>query len=104
MAQVLAREFECLTCHSPIKISKIDNPAPGQKKKWERFELDGVTTHQCNKQQKEAEQSATTVLDNGPQIAELVNQVRDLKKTVNILISQIQMLRSDVNKRKCISE
>ncbi len=25
-----------------VAFRKIDNPAPGQKKKWERFELDGV--------------------------------------------------------------
>jgi hypothetical protein len=35
---------------------------------------------------------------NGPQIAELANQVRDLKEIVNILILQIQMLRSEVKK------
>lgn len=47
MAQVLTREFDCLTCHKPIKIAKLDNVPAGQKKKWERFELDGVTPHKC---------------------------------------------------------
>jgi hypothetical protein len=41
----------------------------------------------------------------GHQIFEHVKQVSDLKGTVNILISQTQMLRSEVKKeRKCISE
>ena len=97
MAQVLAKEYECLTCHMPIKIAKLDNPAAGQKKKWERFELDGVTPHQYKKKEEE-EQPITTaaaaVLDNGPQLAELTKQLSDLKETVNIMISQIQMLRS----------
>jgi outer membrane murein-binding lipoprotein Lpp len=44
--------------------------------------------------------TTTAVLDSGPQIAELANQVRDLKETVNILIAQIQALRSDVKDRK----
>jgi len=40
------KKLERLTCHSPIKISRILNPAPGLKKKWERFELDAVTPYQ----------------------------------------------------------
>ena len=98
MAQVLAREYSCMTCHEPIRIAKIDNVPPGQKKKWERFELDGVTSHQCNKKQKvedqeqEDQQEQPITVSN----AELALQVSNLKETVNILISQIQSLRSDV--------
>jgi cell division protein FtsB len=44
-------------------------------------------------------QSATTVVGNGLQIAALAKQVKELKETVNSLISQIQMLRSDVTKK-----
>jgi hypothetical protein len=39
-------------------------------------------------------------VDNGPQIAELAKQVSELSETVNIVISQIQMLRSEVNDKK----
>jgi len=96
MAQDLAREFSCLSCHRPIKISKIDNPAPGQKKNWERFELDGVTTpHKCTVKKKEEDIAAastgvTTVLDGSPPIVTLAEEVRSLRGTVDILISQIQ--------------
>jgi hypothetical protein len=123
MAQVLAKEYECLTCHKPIKISKIDNAGPNARKKWEKFERDGTTPHQCssnsnnnsssannykpikkyheqNRQEQEEVTSTQTVsVDNGPQIAILAKQVSDLRETVNILISQIQMLRSEVKKR-----
>jgi hypothetical protein len=114
MAQILAKDYECLTCHEPIKIAKLDNVPPGQKRKWERFQLDGVTPHQCKKKEEEAAGTAATTsttqaaavsqVDNGPQIAALADQLKDLKETVNVLISQIQMLRSDLKKGKCISE
>jgi hypothetical protein len=94
MAQILAKEYECLTCHEPIKIAKLDNVPPGQKRKWERFQLDGVTLHRC----KNKEEPETAGLDNVPQLTDLAKQVSDLKETVNILISQIQMLRSELKK------
>jgi hypothetical protein len=102
MAQVLAKEYECLTCHELIKIAKLDNVLPGQKKKWQRFETDGVTPHKCKKQ-KEEERPVAPALHDGSQIAEVINQVKELKETVDILILQIQGLRSEV-KEKCITE
>ncbi len=45
------------------------------------------------------DQQETTV-DNGPEIIELTKQVSDLRETVNILISQIQGLRSEVKQKK----
>jgi len=129
MAQVLSKEYECLTCHKPIKISKIDNASPNARKKWEKFERDGTTPHQCcsnsnnsnsssansynpnkeyheqsrHKQEEEELSSTQTVtVDNGPsqQIAALAEEVRGLRETVNILISQIQSLRSEVKQKK----
>jgi hypothetical protein len=35
-----------------IKIAKIDNVAPGAKKKWEKYEMDGKTRHLCNNKKK----------------------------------------------------
>lgn len=87
-------EFQCLTCHKPIKISKIDNHALGQKKKGERFELDGVTPHQYPKKKEEQAPVVSAAFDNGPQIAAPGEQMKELKETVNILISQVQGLRS----------
>jgi hypothetical protein len=46
----------------------------GQKKKWERFELEGVKPHQCVVKKKEEESvgipttNTTTVSDNGQEI------------------------------------
>lgn len=98
MAQVLSREFDCLTCHKPVKIAKIDGVGPNARKQWNRFGLDGVTPHECKKQSKKEEQELWDPLSRSeqPQIAELAKQVSDLKITINILISQIQSLRSEV--------
>jgi hypothetical protein len=63
MAQVLAKDYECLTCHKPIKIAKLVNVPVGQKKKWERFELDGVTPHQCAVNKNSASSSFNLVFD-----------------------------------------
>ena len=127
MAQVLAKEYECLTCHKPIKISKIDNAGPNTRKKWEKFERDGTTPHQCGsnsnsssssannynpikkyheqslqEQEEEVPSTQTVTVDNGPseQIAALAEEVKGLRETVNILISQITMLRSEVKNKK----
>jgi hypothetical protein len=51
MAQVFQKSYECLNCKQQIRITKIDNVAAGQKKKWEKYELDGVTEHICHKHQ-----------------------------------------------------
>jgi hypothetical protein len=50
MAQVLQKSYDCLTCHKQIRIAKIDNVPADQKKKWKKYELDGVTLHVCHKQ------------------------------------------------------
>jgi hypothetical protein len=104
MAQVLSKEYECLSCHEPIKIAKLDNVPPGQKRKWERFEIDGVTPHQSVKKKEDSEDISgenTASVDNVPsQIAELAKEVSSLKETINILISQIQVLRSEVKNKK----
>lgn len=129
MAQVLAKEYECLTCHKPIKISKIDNTGPNARKKWEKFERDGTTPHQCgsntnsssssannynpikkyheySRQEQEEEEVSSTqqtvTMGSGPsqQIAAFAEEVRGLRETVNILISQIQSLRSEIRQKK----
>jgi hypothetical protein len=62
------------------------------------------STFSCVVMVKKEEQAVipatAAVLNNGPQIAVLADQVEELKETVNILTSQIQMLRYDVNKKK----
>jgi hypothetical protein len=123
-SQVLSKEYECLTCHKPIKISKIDYAGPNARKKWEKFERDGTTPHQCSsnsnsnsssansynpnkkyheqsrhEQEEEVASTQAMTVENCPsQLAALTEQVKNLKETVNILISQIQILRSELKK------
>src|ERR687894_175218 len=60
MAQVLSKRYECLTCHKPIKISKIDNAGPNARKKWEKFERHGTTPHQCGSNSNSSTSSANS--------------------------------------------
>jgi hypothetical protein len=87
---------------------------------------DGTTPHQCSnnsnsssssannynpnkkyhgqsrRQEQEEEVSSiqAVTVENGPlQIAALAEQVKELKETVNILISQITMLRGELKKK-----
>ena len=94
LAQVLQKEYTCYSCKQPILISKVDDP--NSKKKWEQWELDSVTPHDCPAKKKPSQQQA----DNGPQIAALAEELKGLKETVNILIFQIQMLRLEVKQNK----
>ena len=49
-------------------------------------------------QEEEAASTPAAVPDDGPQIAVLAEQVKELKETINILVSQIMMLRSELKK------
>ena len=90
MAQVLSKEYTCYNCKKPILISKIDNPAPGSKKKWQQWELDSVTPHKCssskltnNYQEHEEEQGQR----------EQREQIAALKEQVTTLTSEVRSLK-----------
>jgi hypothetical protein len=57
---------------------------------WNKYNLDG-TAHVDERKKSNSNNSA--------QIAELTKQVSDVNETVNVLIAQIQALRSDVRHR-----
>jgi hypothetical protein len=88
MSQVLARQFDCLTCHKPIRISKIDNVPAGQKKKWEKYELDGVTEHICHKQQHHLEQQK--------QQLDVSKEIADIKAQLLILVSRLDYVEKEL--------
>jgi hypothetical protein len=103
----MQKTFQCLNCKASIKLERDQANS-----KWKRFELDGVTEHKCGsstkKQQHQQHQQPTqppqqqqtvSIIDNSPQIAELAKQILDLKNTIDILITQIQLLRSDVKSK-----
>jgi hypothetical protein len=62
MSQVLQKPYECYGCKQQIRISKIDNVQPGQKKQWLQFEMDGITVHVCKKKEQEQPSSSTTTI------------------------------------------
>jgi hypothetical protein len=101
-SQVLQKPYECLTCKKQIRIAKIDNVPPGQKKKWEKYELDGVTLHVCHKQQPEQSESTVRIQKEPPTvaIADLADEVSELKSQIKSLVTQIQPLRQELQKKK----
>jgi hypothetical protein len=88
-SQVLQKPYECLTCKQQIRIAKIDNVPEGQKKKWKKYELDGVTLHVCRKQ---PEQLAAT---KGKQQSVVSN---DLSKEVAAIKAQLLLLVSKLDR------
>jgi cell division protein FtsB len=80
----LQKTFECLTCKQDIKLArKEDNSG------WDKFNLDGSPhVHPPKKNQQHA------------QIQTLADEVGELKAQIKILISQVQMLRSDCKELK----
>ena len=84
MAEVLKKEFSCFNCKKTILISKIDNPAPGSKKKWEQWELDSVTPHKCKKEQEQEQQQPAFDTTTQRAILELLQMV---DKKLNALLA-----------------
>lgn len=100
MAAQLEKVFQCLTCKQDINLARKDDNSG-----WIRYNLDGtlhIDERKKKLQQQQPQPTTTTAVtvDNGPQIAELAKQVSELRETVNVLISQIQSLRSEVKSKK----
>jgi hypothetical protein len=98
MAQVLQKSYECLTCHKPIRITKIDNVLTGQKKKWEKYELDGVRLHVCrHPKQQQSEQSAATEPEKQPVASsDLSKEVAAIKAQLLVLVSRLDQIEQEM--------
>jgi hypothetical protein len=92
-SQVLQKPYECLTCKKQIRIAKIDNVPAGQKKKWEKYELDGVTLHVCHKPQP-PEQSATKEQPKQQPVVsnDLSKEIAAIKAQLLLLISRLDRI------------
>jgi hypothetical protein len=93
----MQKVFKCLSCQKDIRLErKLDNTG------WIKYNLDGSKHADVkkSKQQLQQPQSQAATVDSGPRIAALSEQVKELKETVNILISKIQLLRSEVKNTK----
>ncbi len=94
MAHVLSKEYTCLSCHKPIKISKIDNAGPGAKKKWEKYEPDGVTPHQCKKQ--ESEVVAAVVSSKDLDHIETTKEIAAVKAQLLVLAGKLERIEKEL--------
>lgn len=94
MSQVLQKPYECFGCKQQIRISKIDNVPPGQKKKWIQYELDGVTEHKCQGKQQQPPQQpprqpTTTTTD-------LSKEVATIKAHLQGLVSRLERIEQEL--------
>lgn len=91
MAQVLDRQYDCLTCHKPIRISKIDNAGPNTKKKWEKFELDGVTPHVYNSSSSKPKEKERVFVVNG-----ISKEIAAIKAQLLVLVSKLDRMEQEM--------
>jgi hypothetical protein len=85
----MERVFKYLTCQADIRLERRQDNSG-----WNKFNLDGTAHIDERKKSTNINNS-----NSAQQISELTKQISELKDTVRILISQIQMLRSDVKKK-----
>ena len=95
-SQVLQKPYDCLTCKQQIRIAKIDNVPAGQKKKWEKYELDGVTLHVCRKQP--LEQSAAKEQPKQQPVVSnhLLKEVAAIKTMLLVLVSRLDRIEAEL--------
>jgi|ERR687891_77606 hypothetical protein len=97
MSQVLQKPYECYGCKQQIRISKIDNVQPGQKKQWLQFEMDGITPHNCKPQQ-QSQQQQQTRFEQRSELAAIQKELAANTALLKTLISQVQYLRKELGK------
>ncbi len=92
----------CLGCGQQIRIAKIDSVSPGQKKKWEKYKLEGATLHVCHKQQPEQSESVVLTQKEPPAVAisDLADEVTELKSQIKGVVIQIRLMRKGLQMKK----
>ena len=93
MAQVLRKEYTCFNCKKNILISKVHDP--NSKKRWEQWELDSVTPHNCSNKGGRGEKPQDQKTLPRSELANLEKEIASLKADVKSLTYQIQMLRKE---------
>jgi hypothetical protein len=102
MSQILQKPYECLTCKQQIKIAKIDNVPPGQKKKWDKFEMDGITPHICRKheqqQQQQTPQQQPTGTPVGGGTTDVSKEIAAIKAQLLVLVNRLNRIEAELQK------
>jgi hypothetical protein len=96
MAQVFQKSYECLGCKQQIKIAKIDNVPAGQKKKWDKFELDCVTPHVCRKPEQQEQSQVQRRPSNSNN--NLSKEIAAVKAQLLVLVSRLDCIEQELQK------
>lgn len=85
----LEKTYDCLTCKAPIKLARKEDGTG-----WEKFNLDGSPhTHPAKKVQQQQQQQFQR-----SELADLQDEVSELKAQIKNLITQVQMMRQELKK------
>ncbi len=104
-----------------IRISKIDNAGPNAEKKWNKYEIDGVTPHVCSTISNNATSNnnstdnATTLkerqdrdgttfqeqklIHRSEELDEIRKEVGILNTLLRTLVNQVQLMRQELSKK-----
>ena len=90
MSQILKKPYDCMSCGQQIRIAKIDNPGPDAKKKWDKFEMDGVTPHVCCSNNKPEQRQQQQHFDISKEIAAIKAQLLVLVSRLDHIETELQ--------------
>jgi hypothetical protein len=96
VAQVIQKPYECLTCKQQIRISKIDNVPQGQKKKWYKYEMDGVTPHICRKPDQQQEQPLVQHQASNSNYHNLSKEIAATKAHLLLLVGRLDRIEQEI--------
>ena len=100
MSQLLQNPYDCKTCGQQIRLSRIEGAGPDSKKKWNKFEMDGVTVHVCKKKQQEQEQQPPPVLTKTTSSSTIdpSKEIAAIKAQLLVLVSRLDRLEKELQK------
>ena len=90
----MQKTFECLTCKAPIKLERDQT-----NHKWKRFELDGLTEHQCSAKKEQHRQHQPRQLQQQEStLNDLVQSIDQLSHMITLLTAIVEGLKKGIEK------
>jgi hypothetical protein len=86
----LEKTFKCLSCDQEIKLERKPNNSG-----WNRFEADGVTSHNCSSSSKKKQQQFPK-----SELADIHDEVHELRAYIKTLVTQVPLMRQELQKNE----